>query len=548
MHKELFGVFGGHDTFAEHRDDEEFDAVISGVAVTVGVRVPTLGVTGRTSIAESDDGVCTVWGEAFPPDGATGDAAEWLLSQYATEGLAAADGLNGSYVAVVEHDSEAVVLTDQMRSWECFYVDCPTGRVFGTDMAAMMSQATDLTSCRESMLEFLHLGTVLGDQTLFESIHRIPFDGYLTAQEVGELDRFVYSPQKFDYAEELADRLHRAIQRRADYPGQKGVLLSAGQDSRTIVAEIPDIEHCYTLGMPGSQEVCVARQISAQYGATHTTLKPDIRYLQADGDKLQSTQGLRESLHIHHAGYDNELTVDVMYHGLLYDTLFKGYFLEWDGLGLFGFQIPLKRLADDVDPVGSLLDTLGFMPEASERLANRLGNTFTDLSIADPRAFLRERLEAELKRGWSRTDSVHNAMDLLVLRNQPTLSFRTHLADNYLESFVAADRELLEWHLRTPPQHRHSDTVSRALHAFDSDVMRYRPPSRPHDTQLLNQAERLIRRKLPLLEPFESAWPDRRDIYDRHDLDDYYFPDDPAIHSMPVRQKLRVNDMRWWLS
>jgi hypothetical protein len=549
MNKELFGVFGDRDAFTDFRDEAEFHTVVEGESVTVGVRDPALGVADRTAVAESDRGVCVVWGEAFTPTTAEADPAAWLLENHVVGNDEALDRLNGSYLAVVEVDGDALVATDPLRSWECFYTDAPGIRAFGTDASIFRGLLGDPAPDRTAVLEFLHLGTVLGERTLFESLERVPFDGYLRAASVGEFDRFVYDPQPGDHAAVLADRLGRAIDRRAGYPGRKGLLLSAGQDSRTILAGEPDITECYTVGAPDSQEVEVARRIADQFDAEHTVLAPAARYLGDVDCKVPYTQGLRESLHVHHGGYDDELEADTMYHGLLYDTLLKGYFLEWDSKSVLGVEVPQRQLVDDPQPVAELIDTLGFMPEGSDRLADRVAGLFPDLDLdlEDPRAFIADRLRAELAAGQSRVDSVHNAMDLLVLRNQPVMHFRTQLADNYLESFVAIDRELLQWHLETPPEHRHYGTVADALAMMDDRLLEHRPPGRPHRIELLNQIERFARRKLPLVGPIEPAWPDRETLYEEHDLDETFFPDDRAVRALPARQKLRANDLRWWL-
>lgn len=548
-HKELFGVFGDPATFHDQRSVEEFHAVVEGEVVTIGVRDPALDVAGRSSVAEADDGVCVVWGEAFAPDDAdpAGSIAAWVLDRYRTDGRAVFSALNGSYLVVVEVDGTAVVATDPLRTWECFYTDAAGPRAFGTDCAALLELLDGAHPNRRSVLELFHLGTVLGDRALFEDVHRVPFDGYLRPDASGELDRFVYAPRSFDHADELARRLERALRRRRGYPGSAGVLLSAGQDSRTLLAGIPDIAECYTVGSTDSEEVAVARRLAHQYGADHTVLQPDARYLRPTDDKVRYGQGIRESLHVHHAGYEDQLEVDTIYHGLLYDTLFKGYFLERTGVGVFGLEVPSTRLREDPDPVESLLDTLGFMPDGPATLT-ATGAVPVDHSTDDPRAFLREGLEAELAAARERTDSVHNAMDLLVLRNQPVMNFRTHLADKYLESFVAVDRELLQWHLATPPEHRNAGTVDRAIRQLDGDLMRHRPPSRPHSVGLLNHLERFARRKLPLVDSFQPAWPDRQELYEDHDLDAEIWPDATAVRRRPPRQKLRVNDLRWWLS
>ncbi len=552
MNKEVFGVFGDREAFDDLHTSRSFDSIVEGEAVTVGVRSPGLDVTGRSQVRDAEAGACILFGEVFPPaDAPPGTtASEWLSTAYAAEGRDAFAGLNGSYLAVLEHDGDAIVATDPIRSWECYYADVDGVRVFGSDVTALKRLVDDPGVDRTSVLEMLHLGTVLGDRTLFEEIRRVPFDGYLTASDTGTFDRFVYEPRSFDYVDELAGRLQRAIDRRAHYPGSKGLLLSGGKDSRIFLSQVPGIDYTYTVGRGDSREVRVAKNIAAQYGASHRAIEPGERYLYPTDEKVLYSQSIKETLHIHHGGYDDRFDVDVMYHGLLFDTLFKGYFLEWDGPSVFGTKLESNSLVTDPDPVDSLLNTLGFLPEASRRLPDRMRGVFdgVDLDVGSPRAFLEDSLETEFDRWDDRTSSTHNAMDQVVIANQPAMPFRTHLADNYYESFVAMDSELLDWHLTAPPEVRHGDTFRQALERVDDQILRHRPPNQPHTSSYLNQVERFLRRKLPGVEAFEPAWPDRRVMYEDHDLDDHLFPDSRTVRRMPARQKLRVNDVRWWLS
>lgn len=545
MNRELFGVFGDQEAFTELRSTDTFDDVLGDESATVGIRDSTLDHPTRSARYEGPEGVCLIFGEAILPT-RTENAAKWLLQRFARHGFAALTGLNGSYLAVIDHDGETVVVTDPLRSWECFYIDVGGVRAFSTDISALKRLIDSPTPHRRSMLEFLHLGTVLGTSTVFEEIQRVPFDGYLTGDETNELSRFSYDPKQFNYVDELATRLEDAIDRRAALPGPKGLLLSGGKDSRVLLSKL-DIEKCYTVGDPHSREVRAAQEVAKQYGAKHTILSPDHRYLRGSDEKFRCTQGIKESLHIHHAGYNDEFDVTTMYHGALFDTLLKGYFLERDGIELFGSKLPSRRLHPAPKPISSLLDTLGFDPEASENIAAATDGMFGDLSVDDPRKFLQRRLGSELETCWSRTDSVHNAMDLLVIKNQPVMPFRTHLADNYYESFIAADIDLLDWHLKTPPRHRHDSTFWKALERIDPEIFRHRPPSQPYSSTRLNQIERYARRKLPVLEPFESAWPNRDEMYVDYEMDRSLFPVHESVRQLPVRQKLRVNDLRWWL-
>lgn len=556
MNKELFGLFGNRSEFESRRSTEHFDEVLSGEAVTVGVRDPGLGVSGRSSSYSDDRGLCLVWGESYPdtrgtdttPAATDNNLAQWLLDQYADRGLDALSDVNGSYLVVLEHDGEALVSTDPIRSWECFYTDVDGQRLFSTELSVLTDRVRPLEYQRSSLLEYIHLGTVLGERTLIEGIDRVPFDSYLTDDSVASLSRFVYDPKPFDYVGELTKRLLRAVDRRSDLPGPKGLLLSGGHDSRIFLSEIPDIDQCYTIGNSNSREVEVARKLATQYDVNHTVLTPDKRYLMPTDSKSRYSQGIKEALHIHQAGFDDAFEMKTVYHGTLFDTLLKGYFLERDGLELFGTKLPSKKLVSDPNPIESLLDTLGYFPNESPAVEEAVAGLFdVDLSLDSPYQFLYEQLESELATCWERTDSVHNAMDLLVIKNQPVLPTHTQLADNYFEAFVAADSELLEWHLMTPPAYRRYETFRKAVERIDADILKHPPQSQPLSSVRLNQIQRFLRRKLPFLEPFEPAWPDRDEVYDRYEMDEELFPSQYAVRQLPARLKLRVHDARWWM-
>ncbi|MHC3436836.1 hypothetical protein ACYJ1Y_01775 [Natrialbaceae archaeon A-gly3] len=541
MNKELFGVFGGTDDFERLRSTEEFDAVLAGSTITVGIRDSGLGVPGWSARYDGGDGICVVWGEAYVPDGDP-NAARWLFEQYETRGVDALEALNGSYLAVLDRDDrEGFVATDPVRSRECFYTDRAGPRLFGTDAAEVGRTIDEATLAREAILEFLHLGVVLGEKTCIEGLRRLPLDSRLTPTAVDELERFVYRPKEFDYVGELADRLQRALERRSRHPGRKGLLLSAGYDSRVFLSAIPDIDRCYTVGSPDAQEVTGAKRVAAQYGASHTAFQPDERYLYADETKVRYSQGLKESLHIHHAGYTDEMAVDTVYHGLLCDTFFRGHFTAKDGMDVLGKRVPFDRLDPDPDPVETLVEKFGYSRDASRELAAR-----TSFDV-DPASFVREAVQTEFETRAERAGTTQNALTCCGIANQPSIPFHNHLSDHFFTSFLATDVELIDWHLRTPPAYRTTETFLRACERIDPTLLRHRPPDRPHDRTLLNELEGFVRRKTPIVTPFEPPWPDRQRLFDRHDLDQRLLPGLEHVYPLPVRHKLRLNDLLRWL-
>lgn len=541
MNKELFGVFGDRDAFARHRSRRRFDEVAEGETVTVGIRDVGLNIPDRSCVHVGDDGLCVVWGEMYSGTDARTSAARWLYERYGERGDAALAEPNGSYLAVIERDGDALVAGDPIRSWECFYADVDDGRVFGTDAAAVARAMPDRTVSTSAALEFLHLGCVLNDRTVLDRLHRVPIDAALSADDTRRLNRLVYRPTEFDYAGELAARLRRAIRRRASQPGRKGLLLSAGYDSRVILANVDGIDRSYTLGTPDADEVRVAEALAARYGVDHEPLVPDRRYLNTDPETVTYTLGVKESLHIHQAGYETEIDVDTIYHGLYWDTLLRGYYLPRDSTDVCGLQIPRLRLDPDPDPVDHLAGVQRYN-SASEELIQS-----SDVDARTGEEFLESAIRPRYEECLDRCDSPYNAMELFGLQNVLSIPFRTHLADTYLESFIAADSELIDWHLRTPPEHRNQQTFTEAIRRLDDGLLRPRPPDRPHESFYLNQAEGFLRRKLPGVDPFGSAWPDRRRLYERNRLDYALFPNNPEFHHLPVRLKLRLNDLSVWL-
>ncbi|MFA9415102.1 hypothetical protein [Natrinema sp. HArc-T2] len=545
MNRELFGVIGGIDTFERFRSSDDFDEVLAGSTITVGIRDADLRTPGWSATYTGDEGCCLVWGEAYVPDDDP-NAARWLLKRYETIGIEALRELNGSYLVVIDAEvsGDAFVATDPVRSRECFYTDDHGVRVFGTDAAAIGRTIAEPTLDRDGVLEFLHLGVILGEKTAVTELSRLPLDSRLTPASVDSFDRFVYDPQPsrtFDPVDELADRLGRAFRRRSSLPGRTGVLLSAGYDSRIILSQVEDIDRSYTVGSLDAQEVRGARALAAQYGASHTAFPPDERYLRPDESKIRYSQGIKESLHIHHAGYTDEIDVDTMFHGLLCDTFFRGHFTASEAVDVLGKRVPTGRLESDPDPVESLLEKFGYNREASLELAER-----TSFDV-DPEAFVTEAIADEFETRRRRTDTVQNALTCTGIANQPSIPFHNHLSDHFVTSFLATDRELIDWHLRTPPEHRTTETFLRACEQLDNDILRHRPPDRPHDARLFNEVEGFVRRKTPFLSSFEPPWPDRETLFDRHDFDRRLLGDLEHVHSLSARHKLRLTDLRGWL-
>lgn len=545
MNRELFGVFGGRSTFHRHRADDEFQRVVSGPNVTVGVRDDGLGRPGWTSVSEPSDGCCVIWGEIVPPADPARSAADWLYDRVRARGAGAFDELNGSYVAVVDVGDTVYIVPDLLRSRECFYADVDGGRIFGTDAARVARCIDAPTLDGIGLNQLLYFGVVFQDRTLFEELYRVRFDSALHAGGHTPLDRIVYQPMSRSreaHAQDLGRRLVDAVNRRSGYPRPTGVLSSAGFDSRLILAAMPDLDISYTLGTPTTPEVITARQLADQYGVDHELLPVTGEYLKTTEDIVQYTNGIRESLHIHHRGHDDRIDVQTMYHGLLLDTVLRDIYLPGKRIEAFGHALPLPGLVSNPDPLVFMENRLGIYSDGGPLIGTHPAHG--DLEESE---FLRQTMTTVMDDCRTYADSIYNAMSVLGLKVTQALPFHTHLADQYYGSLVAADADLVEWHLTTPPQHRNDRTYQQALEHVDDRLLAHRPPDRPHRSYMLNQIEKFLRRHLPVIDSPGTPWPDRDGIYEARDLDHKLFPHTPDVHSLPPRVKLRINDALIWL-
>lgn len=585
METELFGIFGSRDSFERQADRRTFERVVEGESVTVGLRDDALGQPGRSSVCTDESGVAVVWGEAFPPDGYAGSAAAWLLDAASQRRADAFASLNGSYLAVVEVDGEPFVASDPIRSWECFTTETDHGLVFGSDAASVARCIPNPHIDPQGFAEFLYLGGALNDHTPLSELDRLPLDHARTPEGTNPLGRYRHdagadsgyastnadpagdlitdgstelatsgatnlstagvtesaTDPASDPAGELARRLERAIDRRSMASGTRGVLLSAGLDSRLLLALRDDVDTAYTIGPEGSDEVAVATQLAHRYGADHVHLPVDDRYLDRDATAIGATNGVKESLHVHHAGYTDAIDADAVCHGLLFDTLLRGYFLPWDTYDVLGLTVPRGRLDPDPDPVAHLTGVMGYLPETAELIHRTPG-----LDATTPDEFLEDAIGAAYADCVAASVDEYAAFDRFGVQNVLSTPFRTHLADQFTESLVVADTDLVDWHLQTPPAERTDSTFREAIRRIDVDLLDPSPPDRPHDSFLANQIEKRARRSIPGLEPFDAPWPDRRTSYAANDLDAHILPDRPDLHDYPPRFKLRIRDLRHW--
>lgn len=172
------------------------------------------------------------------------------------------------------------VACDWSASFPLYYCEQPDGFYFSTHLrplARALRAERDLVG----VLEFLREGFTIGRRTPFRNVHRLLGGQSLTFRRgtglrvversgawVGLDERY----RRADVAVEAAiEALRNAFRSMPDGVAPAGLMMSAGWDSRTLLAtaqllHTPERVLCYSHGDPGSRELRLAARIAASQG------------------------------------------------------------------------------------------------------------------------------------------------------------------------------------------------------------------------------------------------------------------------------------------
>ena len=207
-----------------------------------------------------------------------------------------AAGLNGSFAAVIVDDAAGSVslLTDHMCSCPIFTRTHEGRFYFATEVKALV--APEHLPCRpnvEAVLSLLSCKQFLGSATLVEGVGQLDYStvcrvagGQVCREQVWRfaIDDEPPDPGERACLQRLEELLYRAVQR-CTRRGRTGVLLSGGNDSRTIVCFLPRagaaglVSVTYTARSPGQRhrlgDVAVAARLAALVGLPHHVVQYD---------------------------------------------------------------------------------------------------------------------------------------------------------------------------------------------------------------------------------------------------------------------------------
>jgi asparagine synthase (glutamine-hydrolysing) len=439
-------------------------------------------------------GLGDVWGfngpEGYRPrqESDARTTAEFCARRYDDHRISFADGLNGTFAAVIydRNQRTVFVLTDRLGTHPVYYArPKPETFVFSTRVQSLpIHPAVESGFDVEYLYEYFALGRVGGVKTPFTDVEELPPSSITTFDlDTGttEIERYwqpEYEPldRPFSYfADRFVDRFEAALDDRIDPDLTYGLLLSGGSDARAILAGVDDAVDLHTYHATGwrSRETRVAERLAAAADREFRVLQRDRdhhRRMLEETPRIMNFQGRFNEAHI--VGFDDQLheEVDVLVSGLAGDTLFREHAfppIELDISPLGVVPLPIARRTKSVDNhidrfADELPEYLATPPRLREILERNieLGETVVDHGI--PCRSLRELVFYDDFYPFSnKSDFFYHALEQVIPHWTPFL-----------------DSRLVDLALRVPVKHRvRRNLVDTATIALDGSLARI-----PHGT------------------------------------------------------------------
>ena len=286
--------------------------------------------------------------------------AEYCLHLYEKYGTNAFSRLNGSYVIVLYHlDSDKILLvSDRILSRPFYYFSNGEQLVFGSQLRPMLKfpglpRRLDM----QAVYEFFYFGCVLRERTYYQDIKSLPPAGVLQFSQ-GKLtvERYWKPAYRGEsrsdeyYVEALAEAFKRAVRRRTRSDHRYGILLSGGNDSRTIFNA--DVENKITVAFTQSEfenrEVRIARRVAAAKGCKHVFLKRDLDHYFRNADMaIDIGDGMYEFWGSQNLGFlvNIRSEADILLDGYGFGVTLKDSHMAQNHAVWCGHYIPLPGLA-----------------------------------------------------------------------------------------------------------------------------------------------------------------------------------------------------------
>jgi asparagine synthase (glutamine-hydrolysing) len=213
-----------------------------------------------------------------------------LVHLYEEEGNRFFENLNGLFSGLLidKRQGKAFLFNDRYGVERIYWNETEAAVLFASEAKALLRVSPELrTFDQEGVAQFLTFGCTLGQRTLFRGVQLLP-EGSVWSFEDGKCQKRKYfSPETWEsqptlsaesFATEFQETFKRVLPRYFESDSTLGISLTAGLDSRMIMACLPNAREkpvCYTFAGPQEDtlDTRLAGRVAKMCGLEHQILR-----------------------------------------------------------------------------------------------------------------------------------------------------------------------------------------------------------------------------------------------------------------------------------
>ncbi len=262
---------------------------------------------------------------------------EFVLHLYEEHGNDFVYKLNGLFTLAIWNSTkqEILIVNDRYGLRPLYYARHNGALLFASEVKALLQDKTLTRRVNnEAVADFFAFGQLLGDKTFLEGVQLLPPASILTCHKdrfsIEQYWQFIHEEGSLSesyYVEELVRRFRKAVRIRTQDEHRKGLLLSGGLDSRSILAAADGKLDTFTFGDEGSGEARIARAAATALGARNEFFQMKQDYIAKHAERaVYLTDGMLSIVHFHAMSLLESIRgrVDIIFDGLSLDRLLGG--------------------------------------------------------------------------------------------------------------------------------------------------------------------------------------------------------------------------------
>jgi hypothetical protein len=234
------------------------------------------------------------------------------------------------------------LFTDPYGARTLFWTRTAHGAVASDKVASLVPYLTqDNAMDWGAVLEAMFMGCILSTETTLRGVEQLDAGTLLTIEGGGNVALFRYrekywesiNPRRrslFSEAQRLSKAIANSVESLWGENADATMLLSGGYDSRWVSTHAPDGWQALTIASGGSKERDMACQVAERLGAKHSVQEIDSeRWNRIINDGHLLTAAMYDPIKgnlLEPALRWQDMGIEKVIHGWLFDTLMKGYF------------------------------------------------------------------------------------------------------------------------------------------------------------------------------------------------------------------------------